>query len=110
MQNRFRIKNEFIDCDIHTKDSNGNDIRVDKHIFNDTFANMILAAGQGHLIERNPMYDDVLHTQKKTFEQVSEGVIVLTLDPLKTDLKPQEETQKQRKPRSDAGKLRKQSK
>lgn len=107
MNQKFRIKKEFIDCKINTKDYRGNDILVDKSNFNDAFAEMILAAGQGHLVELNPLYDNLLSTQKKTFEQVSEGVIVLTLDPLENASKQQEETPKQRKPRSDAGKLRK---
>jgi len=81
---KFRIKSDFLDCDIITKDKSGNDVLVNKNNFNDYFANLMFIGGQGHLIEPNPHYD-IKFEEKKTFEQISENVIALTYDPLKTE-------------------------
>ena len=82
MNLKFRIKQEFIHCDIITKDKSGNDVLVNHLNFNDYFANLMFAAGQSHLIELNPLYDVQLQEEKKTFEQISENVIALTYNPL----------------------------
>jgi hypothetical protein len=81
---KFRIKSDFLDCDIITKDKSGNDVLVNKNNFNDYFANLMFIGGQGHLIEPNPHYD-IKFEEKKTFEQISENVIALTYDPLQTE-------------------------
>lgn len=81
---KFRIKSDFLDCDIITKDKSGNDVLVNKHNFNDYFANLMFIGGQGHLIEPNP-HHDIEFEEKKTFEQISENVIALTYDPLLTE-------------------------
>lgn len=85
MNLKFRIKQEFIHCDIITKDKSGNDVLVNHLNFNDYFANLMFAAGQSHLIELNPLYDVQLQEEKKTFEQISENVIALTYNPLQTE-------------------------
>jgi hypothetical protein len=82
MNLKFRIKQEFIHCDIITKDKSGNDVLVNHLNFNDYFANLMFAAGQSHLIELNHLYDVQLQEEKKTFEQISENVIALTYNPL----------------------------
>lgn len=82
MNLKFRIKQEFIHCDIITKDKSGNDVLVNHLNFNDYFANLMFAAGQSHLIELNPLYDVQLQEEKKTFDQISENVIALTYNPL----------------------------
>lgn len=82
MNLKFRIKQEFIHCDIITKDKSGNDVLVNHLNFNDYFANLMFISGQGHLIELNPLYDAQLQEEKKTFEQISENVIALTYNPL----------------------------
>ena len=79
---KFRIKKEFIDCNIITKDKSGNDVLITQLNFNDYFANMLFVNGQGHLIEMNPNHDKENENQKKTFEQISENVISLTYNPL----------------------------
>lgn len=79
---KFRIKKEFIDCNIITKDKSGNDVLITHLNFNDYFANMLFVNGQGHLIEMNPNHDKENENQKKTFEQISENVIALTYNPL----------------------------
>jgi hypothetical protein len=85
MNLKFRIKQEFIHCDIITKDKSGNDVLVNHLNFNDYFANLMFAAGQSHLIELNPLYDVQLQEEKKTFEQISENVIALTYNPLQIE-------------------------
>lgn len=82
MNLKFRIKQEFIHCDIITKDKSGNDVLVNHLNFNDYFANLMFISGQGHLIELNPHYDVQLSEEKKSFEQISENVIALTYNPL----------------------------
>jgi len=54
---KFRIKSEFFECDIITKDKSGNDVLVNKNNFNDYFANLMFLAGQSHLIEQNPHHN-----------------------------------------------------
>ena len=81
---KFRIKSEFLECDIITKDKSGNDVLVNKNNFNDYFANLMFLAGQSHLIEQNP-HHNVEFEEKKTFEQLSENVIALTYNPLQTE-------------------------
>ena len=66
----------------------------------------MLANNQGHLIELNAMYEQMLIDEKKTFQQVTEDVIALTYEPLQSDLQPQKEMPKKRGLRSDAGKPR----
>lgn len=103
---KFKLKKEHYESKIITKDKHGNDVLVDKHSFNDYFAELMFATGQGHLIELNPLYNEAIDNEKKTFNQVTENVIALTYNPLKTDLEPQEQTQRKRGKRSDAGKPR----
>lgn len=90
MNSKYLLKPEFIDCQIHTKTSDGTDILVTKNDFNDYFAEMLLRNGQDHLIMLNPHYD-LTEDQKKTFTQVSEGVISLTLAPEQIAKKQQKE-------------------
>lgn len=105
MNNKFQLKKQYIDCKIITKDSSGNDVLVDKGNFNDHYAKLMFATGQGHMIEVNKWYDETLE-EKKTFHQLSENVIALTYNPMEKGGEKQEPTVKQRKSRSDAGKPR----
>jgi len=105
MNNRFKLKREHENSQIITKDKHGNDILITKHEFNDYFAECMLANNLGHLIEINPLYKEI-EDEKKTFNQVSEGVIVLTSNPLQTESKPQEQTQKEKTSNSKGGKQR----
>lgn len=106
MNNRFRLKKEFINSQIFCKDKNGNEILITANDFNDYFAELMLANNQGHLVELNPLYEEMQNDEKKTFNQVSEGVIVLTSNPLQTESKPQEQTQKEKTSNSKGGKQR----
>jgi len=99
---KFRIKSDFLDCDIITKDKSGNDVLVNKNNFNDYFANLMFIGGQGHLIEPNPHYD-IKFEEKKTFEQISENVIALTYNPLKTEENNSVETPKEQESKPKRG-------
>jgi len=81
---KYRIKSEFLECNIITKDKSGNDVLINKTNFNDYLANLIFINGQGHLIEPNP-HHNIEFEEKKTFEQISENVIALTYDPLQNE-------------------------
>lgn len=103
MNLKFRIKQEFIHCDIITKDKSGNDVLVNHLNFNDYFANLMFISGQGHLIELNPHYDVKLNEEKKTFEQISENVIALTYNPLEIGENNSQETPKEQESKRKRG-------
>jgi len=103
---KFKLKREHENSQIITKDKSGNDVLITKHEFNDHFAELMLANNLGHLIEFNPLYEEAIDNEKKTFTQVTEGVIALTSNPLLTELEQQKQTPKKRGLRSDAGKPR----
>ncbi len=89
--NKFILKPEYLDSVITTKTSDGTDIIVTKNDFNDYFAEMFIANGQHHLIKLNPHHklDD---SQKKTFTQILEDVILLTSNPLPNEEQKQSPT------------------
>lgn len=78
MNTKFKLKREHSESKIITKDKHGNDVLVDKYSFNDYFAELMFATGQGHLVELNPLYSEAIESKKKTFHQVTENVIALT--------------------------------
>lgn len=77
--NKYFLKTEFINDKIITKNSDGQDTLVTAETFNDYFAEMMIKAGQGHLIQANTQY--VESGEKKSFEQISDDVILLTSTP-----------------------------
>jgi len=106
MNTKFKIKREYLDSKIITKDKNGNEILIDNHSFNDYFAECMFSNNLGHLIEINPLYSEAINSEKKTFTQVTENVIALTSNPLLTESEQQKQMPKKRASRSDAGKPR----
>lgn len=108
MNNRFKLKREHENSQIITKDKHGNDVLITKHEFNDYFAELMLANNLGHLIEINPIYSEAIESEKKTFTQVTEGVIALTSNPLLIESEQPKPMPKKRGLRSDAGKPRQQ--
>jgi hypothetical protein len=101
---KFKLKKEFENSQIFCKDKHGNEILITAKDFNDYFAELMLANNQGHLVELNPMYEEMLTDEKKTFQQVTEGVIALTYEPLPSDLQPQKEMPKKKASNSKGGK------
>jgi hypothetical protein len=103
---KFKLKREHENSQIITKDKSGNDVLVTKHEFNDHFAELMFANNLGHLIEINPLYEEILSEEKKTFTQVTENVIALTSNPLLSESEQPKPTPVKRGKRSDAGKPR----
>ncbi len=81
--NKYFLKPEFEKAQIITKNKEGRDVLVTSDTFNDYFAQLMLDNNQGHLITLNRLYDPQSESEKKTFTQVSETVISLTLHPEK---------------------------
>lgn len=80
MNGKYLLNAQYIDCQMFTKTNDGTEILVTKNEFNDYFAELFLKNGQSHLVALNPNYDFKMD-EKKTFNQISESVILLTLNP-----------------------------
>lgn len=92
---KYFLKVEFIDSIITTKTSDGTEIVITKNDFNDSFAEMLIANGQDHLVRINPNYESIV-SEKKTFVQVTDTHILLTSKPLQTEeLEPLKTVEKQ---------------
>lgn len=78
---KYILKPEYLDCDIITRTSDGTEILVTKHTFNDTFGDMMFRNGQHQLLLINPRWNDENNTEKKSYVQISEGVISLISNP-----------------------------
>jgi hypothetical protein len=88
---KYLLNAEFLDSIITTKTSDGTEIIVTSRDFNDSFAEMMIGNGQSHLVRLNPNYN-VTPNEKKTFTQVSDTVISLTLNPLNQEELKQSQT------------------
>lgn len=106
MNYKFKIKKEHLDKKIITKDSSGQDVLVTAETFNDYYAELMFASGQGFLIETNAQYDANLD-EKKSFNQVSPNVIALTYDPMESVGNEQLEIALPQESKSKGGKQRK---
>lgn len=74
---KYLLKQEFLDCEIHTKTSDGTDILVTSKTFDDYFAELMIRNGQGHLIKVNPHFEEN-PLEKKSFGVITEELISLT--------------------------------
>jgi hypothetical protein len=102
--NKYFLKQEFLDCEIHTKTFDGTDILVTSKTFNDDFAEMMLHNGQSHLIQVNPRYNENDNTEKKSYVQLSENVISLTSPYQQIEEKPQKKISKKLASKQSVGK------
>lgn len=75
---------------IITRTSDGTEVVVTKAIFNDYFAEMMLKNNQHHLVKLNAMYVPEV-SEKKTFDQISDSVILLTSNPDEIGMKKQDQ-------------------
>lgn len=75
--NKYLLKQEYIGCEIHTRTSDGTEILITDKIFNDYFAEVMIANGQHHLVRVNPLWMTE-NQEKKSYVQISENVISLT--------------------------------
>lgn len=78
---KYYLKKEHENDTIIVKNKEGRDTLITKKNFNDYYAEMIIANNYGHLIQLNHLYDEKSALEKKTFTQISEGVISLTSTP-----------------------------
>jgi hypothetical protein len=83
--NKYILKPEFEKAEIITKNREGRDVLVTAETFNDYFAELMINNNQTHLVSINRLYDEKDDNQKKTFTQISEGVILLTSLPDQTE-------------------------
>lgn len=84
---KYLLKPEFINCDIHTKTSDGTEILVTASTFNDYFGELMFKNGQQHLLNINPEF--VSTSEKKTFTQITDTHILLISKPDLRDEKEQ---------------------
>lgn len=78
---KYYLKKEHENSTIITRNREGREVLVTKNNFNDYYAELMLANNQHHLIQLNHLYDEKSALEKKTFTQISEGVISLTSTP-----------------------------
>jgi hypothetical protein len=78
---KYILKPEYLDCDIITKTSDGTEVLVTKHTFNDHFGEMMFRNGQHSLLLINPRWNDDNNTEKKSYIQITENVISLISKP-----------------------------
>ena len=81
---KFMLKPEYIDCQIITRTEDGTEILVTKETFNDYYGELMFKNGQHNLIMVSPHYKED-SAQKKTFEQITENVIILTSNPVQNE-------------------------
>lgn len=75
---KYLLHPDHINSTIISKSPDGHDILVTKNTFNDYFAECMLRSGQGHCIMINRHHTDET-SEKKSFTQISETSILLTL-------------------------------
>jgi len=73
---KYFIKPEFIDCEIHTRTSDGTEILVNNKIFNDYFGELMINNGLSHIVGVNEHYTPS-EDEKKSYVKISEDVIGL---------------------------------
>lgn len=83
--NKYFLKPEFEKDQIITRNKEGREVLVTAETFNDYFAELMINNNQHHLVSINRLYDEKDESQKKTFTQISEGVILLTSPPDKIE-------------------------
>lgn len=103
---KFTLKPEFIDCQILTKTSDGTEILIDKFNFTDYYGEMLLKNNQGHLININPHWQTDDDFKKKTFQQLTPEVIILTSRPQLRDEKQPNVTSDEQKSTPSVGRGR----
>ena len=80
---------------IITKTDDGHELVITPNTFNDYFGDLMMKNNQGHLLTISSEWSEGNSTEKKTFTQITENVILLTSNHEKTDEKPLKETVKE---------------
>lgn len=70
---------------IITKTDDGHELVITPNTFNDYFGDLMMKNNQGHLLTISSQWSEGNSTEKKTFTQITENVILLTSNPEKTE-------------------------
>lgn len=77
---------------IITKSDDGHELLITPNTFNDYFGDLMMKNNQSHLLTINQEWANKNNTEKKTFTQITENVILLTSNTEKTEEKQPKET------------------
>ena len=80
---------------IITKSDDGHELLITPNTFNDYFGDLMMKNNQGHLLTINQEWANQNSTEKKTFTQITENVILLTSNTEKIGEQPLKETVKE---------------
>jgi len=70
---------------IITKSDDGHELLITPNTFNDYFGDLMMKNNQAHLLTINQEWSKENNTEKKTFTQITENVILLTSNLEKTE-------------------------
>jgi len=70
---------------IITKSDDGHELLITPNTFNDYFGDLMMKNNQSHLLTVNAEWAKENNTEKKTFTQITENVILLTSKPEQTE-------------------------
>ena len=77
---------------IITKSDDGHELLITPNTFNDYFGDLMMKNNQAHLLTINQEWAKENNTEKKTFTQITENVILLTSNLEKTENNLQNQT------------------
>lgn len=77
---------------IITKSDDGHELLITPNTFNDYFGDLMMKNNQSHLLTISSEWAKENNTEKKTFTQISENVILLTSNTEKTENNLQNQT------------------
>jgi len=81
--NKYTLKGEH--SVIFTRTSDGTEISFEPKDFNDAIGDLLCLNNQDHLVSINPQWQNENTTEKKTFKQITENVILLTSNQEQTE-------------------------
>ena len=88
---------------IITKSDDGHEMLITPNTFNDYFGDLMMKNNQAHLLTINAEWAKENNTEKKTFTQITENVILLTSNPEKTESNLQNQTVNEQKSKPKRG-------
>jgi hypothetical protein len=91
---------------IITKSDDGHELLITPNTFNDYFGDLMMKNNQGHLLTISQDWVNNNSTEKKTFTQITENVILLTSNQEKIEEKQQNQTVKVQELKSKGGRPR----
>ena len=81
--NKYTLKGEH--SVIFTRTSDGTEISFEPKDFNDALGDLLCLNNQDHLVSINPQWQNANVTEKKTFKQITDNVILLTSNQEQTE-------------------------